>query len=30
MSTIFSGPSWAATCANTVLTEFAVADFNEK
>ena len=30
MSTTFSGPSCAATCANTVFTEFAVADFSEK
>ena len=29
MSTTFSGPSWAATCAKTVFTECAVAAFSE-
>ena len=28
MSTTFCGPSCAATCANTVFTECAVADFS--
>ena len=29
MSTTFSGPSWAATCAKTVFTEYAVAALSE-